>query len=477
MREVERELDVMSQRGNALRRPLEVWWATLLRAARALERGEFAESEILAAKSFEVGARINAAEAQERFAALQFILAWLRGGLEEIEPSTKQYVATSGDRRWRGGLALVYAELDRREEARFQFEALLSEGLDFVRDMTRSVVLALLAETCIYLGDAERAEALYRALEPHDGRLMVLGTGIQHIGPAAHYLGGLAATMGSFDRALVHFEDALALNDRAHARPFAARTQVALAELLLRAGQAGEQRAEQLLRAALGTAEALGMKAVERRARLRLDSRATSAVRCGPRLATSRADGAQLFRKEGDFWTVHYAGTTCRLRHTRGLVFLAQLLRQPGTPIHVLDLVDQPSSGARAGSIARARSDAGEHLDPQAKDAYRRRLRDLAGEIERARDDNDLGRVAALEREIDFVSAELTRAFGLNGSIRRAGSHAERARVNVRRAVGLALRRIHENHPELSRHLATTIHTGTFCSYSPDERVPIVWEL
>ena len=41
-----------------------------------------------------------------------------------------------------------------------------------------------------------RAEALYPLLLPYDGRLMVLGTGIQHIGPAAYYLGRLAATMG-----------------------------------------------------------------------------------------------------------------------------------------------------------------------------------------------------------------------------------------------------------------------------------------
>lgn len=51
----------------------------------------------------------------------------------------------------------------------------------------------------------------------------------------------------------------------------------------------------------------------------------------------------------------------------------------------------------------------------------------------------------------------------------------ERARVNVTRALAAAMKRIAANHPELGRHLARTVRTGTFCVYRPDPRVPIAW--
>ena len=70
----------------------------------------------------------------------------------------------------------------------------------------------------------------------------------------------------------------------------------------------------------------------------------------------------------------------------------------------------------------------------------------------------------------------LSRAVGLGGRERRAGSHAERSRVNVTRAISLALAKIDESHPALGEHFARTIKTGTFCSYAPDPRAPIEWE-
>ncbi len=51
----------------------------------------------------------------------------------------------------------------------------------------------------------------------------------------------------------------------------------------------------------------------------------------------------------------------------------------------------------------------------------------------------------------------------------------ERARVNVTRAITTVLKRLGTHHPMLARHLGATIKTGTFCSYTPDERLPARW--
>src|ERR1700676_4450166 len=45
-----------------------------------------------------------------------------------------------------------------------------------------------------------------------------------------------------------------------------------------------------------------------------------------------------VFRKEGEYWTVGYSGKAFRLKDTKGLGYLAHLLRHPATEFHVLHL-------------------------------------------------------------------------------------------------------------------------------------------
>src|SRR5271163_2499181 len=46
-----------------------------------------------------------------------------------------------------------------------------------------------------------------------------------------------------------------------------------------------------------------------------------------------------IFRKEGEYWTVGYGEKAFRLKDTKGLGYLAHLLRHPGVEFHALDLV------------------------------------------------------------------------------------------------------------------------------------------
>ena len=71
------------------------------------------------------------------------------------------------------------------------------------------------------------------------------------------------------------------------------------------------------------------------------DDRATSASgrrRRVSRPATRSAD-ENVFRREGDYWSVAFEGQTVRLRDLKGLRYLARLLADPGREFHVLDLV------------------------------------------------------------------------------------------------------------------------------------------
>ncbi len=195
------------------------------------------------------------------------------------------------------------------------------------------------------------------------------------------------------------------------------------------------------------------------------------------------------FRSEGEYWTVNFASTTCRLKDARGLHFIAQLLQHPHQEFHVITLItigavlneeladvhafQDPSLPC---DNIEGSSDAGEMLDPQARAAYKQRLSELREELAEAQRFHDLGRSEQLAAEIDFLTHELTSAVGLGGRARRVGSQAERARVNITRAIKIALRKITEHHPALGQHLATTIKTGAYCSYTPDTRLPILWQ-
>jgi hypothetical protein len=149
-----------------------------------------------------------------------------------------------------------------------------------------------------------------------------------------------------------------------------------------------------------------------------------------------------LFRKEGEFWTVGYDACTFRLKDSKGLGYLAHLLRHPSAEFHVLDLVggfasqrdqdesDQEARGLprgnedleRAGIHVASLGDAGAMLDEQAKVAYRRRLSDLREELEEAKEQGSVERAERAEAEIDALTRELSRAVGLGGRSRRAAS-------------------------------------------------------
>jgi tetratricopeptide (TPR) repeat protein len=189
-----------------------------------------------------------------------------------------------------------------------------------------------------------------------------------------------------------------------------------------------------------------------------------------------------LFRREGDYWSVIFDGRTVRVRDLKGMRYLARLLADPGREYHVLDLVAaETGSGAQvdsshAAGLPRAGlGDAGESLDAQAKDAYRRRLAEIDDDLEQARAIGDAERAAQADAERDFLVQELARAFGLGGRDRRAASASERARAGVTRAVRQAMTRIAEHHPQLGEHLSRTIRTGTYCAYVPDPRAPAGW--
>ncbi len=192
-----------------------------------------------------------------------------------------------------------------------------------------------------------------------------------------------------------------------------------------------------------------------------------------------RTEPADSFRRDGDYWSVTFDGRTVHVRDLKGMHYVARLLADPGREHHVLDLVAAEHAQGRSVDAGETHAlphwvlgDAGEVIDAQAKEAYRRRLAEIDDDIEQAHTGGDDERAAQAETERDFLVRELARAFGLGGRERRAASASERARAGVTRAVRHAIARIGEHDPRLGEHLSRAIRTGTYCTYLPDSRVP-----
>ncbi len=196
------------------------------------------------------------------------------------------------------------------------------------------------------------------------------------------------------------------------------------------------------------------------------------------RLASEQAN---VFRRDGEYWTVGYRGLVVTLRDTKGLHDLAHLLAEPRREIHVLDLIAQGTdtrsiSSAAAAEAGLAAVGRGEPIiDEAARAQYKRRVAELERDIDEAQERGDGAAAAAAQAELDALIGELTSAYGLGGRVRRSPDHVERARKAVSRRLRDAMNRVAQTHPRLGRHLDASIHPGAFCSYQPERDT--VWSV
>ena len=165
--------------------------------------------------------------------------------------------------------------------------------------------------------------------------------------------------------------------------------------------------------------------------------------------------------RDGDGWRITFDGRSTRIRDMKGIADLATLVTRPGREVHALELMGGQDVGGTAGPA----------LDERARRTYQDRIVELQREIDEARVDHDVRRAERAELELDALVEQLSEAFGLGGRGRSTGSSAERARTAVTYRIRAAIRRLSDLHPELGRHFANAVRTGTWCSYQPETEV------
>lgn len=305
-------------------------------------------------------------------------------------------------------------------------------------------------------GDLDTAERHYREMvriqAEHGSRLELM---IGH-----HSLGELAEQRSDHAGARDHYLEALDLRRNLGA---------------LRLGYAHGSLPASLLALArvsraLGDADAARAHAREGRdAALQMqDDELVAACERELALLDARPERAVL-RRQGTGWLVELGRETAVLADSKGLRHLHAVVARPGEPVAAVVLAGLGDGVERTGG------DAGPVLDRAAVAAYRRRLEQLAHEIEDAEaDPDDPDRLRRAQDERDALVAELARGTGLGGRLRIDKSDAERARINVTRTVRDAIERIGAECPRLAEHLRAAVRTGTWCAYHPTPS--LVWE-
>ncbi len=193
-----------------------------------------------------------------------------------------------------------------------------------------------------------------------------------------------------------------------------------------------------------------------------------------------------VFRKVGDYWEVKFQGLESHFKDSKGLFYVARLLKKPNVRIPAFDLaypyIDFTESCveeniAREAKIRYTASYGHQEVtDRKAIQDCQKALRELNENLEKTKAENDLGAQQKIESEISFFNNYIRNSLTPTGRIRCFPDDPEKARKSVLNAITRVLGRIEKENEHLYRHFANSIHTGRKCVYKPEKEMNWVFE-
>ncbi|MGH3941247.1 MAG: ATP-binding protein [Pseudonocardiaceae bacterium] len=458
--EADRCLAELRQRADALSVATIGYIVACMDVMRLIRAGRLDEAEAAADPCLQRGLEVGDADATGYHASQLLTIRWLQGRDAELAELVAETASSPTLAKYeygfRASVSGVLARGGRLAQARAALDPLVDLGLDTLpRSSTWLAAMVAIVEAARLLDDPIVAGQAAELLAPFAELPTMVSLATSCLGATSRALGLAALTVGDTTGAVRYLEHAVTANQRLTHLPAAALSQAQLAEALLARDAPGDvARARALLAEAAAGARAIGLTA-------RAEDWAVQAAG----LVSSNAPA--LLRHRGlEGWTVEVDESRIELPDLVGLGYLSELLIRPGEEVSAADLCG-------AGTAERWQ----DVLDPQAVDAYRRRVRDLDAAIDAADADADLAAAERLRLEREAIHAELTRSLGLGGRIRGFAATPERARTAVRKAIKRALDVISAADPILGDELRAAVRTGTGCRYTPAPGSPRQWKI
>jgi hypothetical protein len=260
-----RALDDWERAATALRQPGYSFIVAVARSSWALTQGRFAEAESRLAEAVKRGGR-TFPYAGLLHAGQSFWLRYVRGDDAQLDglPALVEGLLALPAFRTIGRCATLLGHLFGGDlaAARRVFDGLAAHGFDDLeRDENWLLVMAMLTDAALWLGDAPRAALLVRHLEPY-GDLMLAHELVRAVSSSvANGIGSLSSLLGRHDVAEAWLVRGIAKAEAMGARTAVVSGRASLARALDRRGGPGDRRrarAEQ--EAAEAEAAALGMR-------------------------------------------------------------------------------------------------------------------------------------------------------------------------------------------------------------------------
>jgi class 3 adenylate cyclase len=278
---VRQEVPAICDLADTMREPWFSAWRPIWSATLATAEGRYAEAEGFVMEYAPIVARTQHPGFQGALASQLYDIRRAQGRLVELEGLLLDFSKQFGVLPLtESALAYLYLEEGRLDEACSAFEHLAAKDFTDVPAETNTLtILALGAELSRRLPDRRRAALLYDILLPYADRQIVTNNAALFIGSASYSLGELAATMGRWDDAERHFEQALAFNERIGVWPWLARTQHEYASMLRERDEPGDTaKSRELVNKAIEAFDKLGMKKdLERALALKLEMQGATA--------------------------------------------------------------------------------------------------------------------------------------------------------------------------------------------------------
>jgi tetratricopeptide (TPR) repeat protein len=236
---VDAEIERLTGLAHALRNPLPKWHLQRFQAARALLVGRYEQAATLSEKA-------TAAFPPDNFMA-QILHLWFMSAInadrgEFTWMDRYQQMMEARPSTMAATLSWSLLSAGRRDEALAYYEQARASLRGLPRAARWMPTLVFLADASSQFDDRETAEACYRELLPFADRFAASGGGtVICQGSVALFLGMSAMTLGHFEASEDHLRHAIQRNTTVGARPWAARAELVMAELLRRQGRARSQ--------------------------------------------------------------------------------------------------------------------------------------------------------------------------------------------------------------------------------------------
>ena len=205
----------------------------MVRSTIAFIHGLYEESAALSEEALELGHASGDFNAELLHYGQGLLRALDQGLAQDVLPlmlATTEYQQIAA---FDAGTALCAALAGEPERARAGLERLVAVGFQgSPRGADLLAPTAFLAHTCQLVDAVSVADEIYRSLRRTKATVVRVGPLVGWWGPVDHHLGCLARLLGRHDEAERRLRNALQIEQRMGARPFAARTMAELARVL-----------------------------------------------------------------------------------------------------------------------------------------------------------------------------------------------------------------------------------------------------